>query len=486
VPITRTGAYQALAPQAFAETAPQFYSSYFVPRLGIPLETAFASYGQLYRSQIWLKAAVDKVSNSIARLPLNVWDDHDGGKAIDVDSPYAELMAKPCVTMSTFAFKRWIAAMIEIYGEAFLLKIRAGRGNQITSLLPMHPSMTNIKRDEHGELLYQFLGRPNEVFTEGDVVPFLLFNPDNTMRGLSRVEGLRSTLMAEDSARREMQAWYQNRMRPSMLLRAKRELGKEGRERVSNALSARHGGSGNTGRVMVLENDEFEEPTLLQTSAVDMQYVELRQLAREEVAAGMDIPPTALQDMTRATFANVVENLRSLYRESITPRAEFMESVLREYVGNEFYGPKVAKFDMRAVLRGDWEKRAGAHAQLIQSAAEMPAEAREDLDLPDAGPLSHKLYAQQQIQPLGTLPARPGTGGGSPQPSGGGSSSTPPPAQASALTGQNVSAKDYVRSIGGLLGRGRTLQEAANEMVRKTGDRDGVKAAFEYLMGREL
>ena len=122
-----------------------------------------------------------------------------------------------------------------------------------------------------------------------------------------------------------------------------------------------------TPAVVVLENDEFEDPVIVQNTAEEMQYLQSRQLAREEVAAGMDLPPTALQDMTRATFSNVVENMRSLYRDSMTPRVEFIESVLRTYVGNEFNGPKTAKFDMRHVPAGDGRNRAVAHAQMIQS-----------------------------------------------------------------------------------------------------------------------
>jgi HK97 family phage portal protein len=478
--ITSSGAFKALAPQAFAETSPQFYPSYFLPRLGLPLETAFASYGQLYRSQVWIHAAVNKVADSIARLPLHVWDTSSAnGKKIDEAGPYAELMAEPCVTMPRFSFIQWVAATIEIYGEAYLLKIREGRGNQVTSLLPMHPSMTMIRRDEYGEQLYQFLGRPNEKFYERDVVPFRRYNPDNTMRGLSRLEALRSTLMTDDSSRRAMQAWYQNRMRPSMLLRAKRELGEGGRQRVVDALSAKHGGSGNTGRAIVLEADEFEEPTLVQNTADEMQYIQTRQFSREEVLAGMDLPPTALQDHSRSTFSNSVENNRSLYRESLTPRVEFIESVLRTHVGNDFYGPKVAKFDMRHVLRGDWEKRGAVHAQMVQNFIEKPSEAREDMDLPDAGPLADQLFGQQQLVAIGTPPARSAA---SLPPGAGGDHTTPTPAQAPPLT----NASKYIRDISGLIGRGKTLHEAAEQMLDKTGDREGVKAAFEYLLERQL
>lgn len=471
--IGSNGAYMALAPQAFSETSPQFYQSMFVPRLGLPLETAFASYGQIYRTQVWIAAAVNKIADSIARLPIHVWNETAKGKTLDKSSPYAQLMDDPCATMDRYHFWQWVAATFEVYGEAFLIKIREGRGDQITSLIPAHPSMMTIRRDEYGESEYRFLGRPNEVFSQRDVVPFRRFNPDGTMRGLSRLEALRSTLMMEDSSRRAIQAAYQNRLRPSMILRSNKDLGIDGRTRIANAFSSQHGGSGNTGRVMVLEAGEFEEPTIVGQSAVDMEYIASRQFSREEVEAGFDLPPTALQDNTKSTYANSVEHNRSLYRDGIMPRIEAFESVLKTHVGDEFFGPKKAKWDMRHVLRGDWEKRAGAHAQLVQSGIEEPAEAREDMDLPDAGQVSHQLFAQQQLQPLGTPPARPSLPAGhAPEMVG--------EAQPSALVAK------YVRDISGHIGRGRTLQAAADMLIAKTGDTDGVREAFEYLLERRF
>lgn len=483
MPITSSG-YRALAPQAFAETAPQFLESYFNPRIGLPLETAFASYGQLYRSQVWVAAAVNKIADSIAKLPIHVYDMADGEKTIDRDSPYAQLIAEPCVTMPRFSFIQRLVAEIEIFGESYLLKVREGRGDQVTSLIPMHPSMTIIHRNEYGELIYKFLGSPNEEFTERDVVPFKRYNPDGTMRGLSRLEALRSTLMTEDSGRRAEMAWFQNNLRPSMILRANRELGDDGRARVAEALSSRHGGSGNAGRIMILENGEFEEPTMVSHTADEMQYLESRQLAREEVAAGFGLNPICLEDYSHATFGNVVESLRSLYRDGLMHRIEMIESVLRTHVGGDFNGPKVAKFDLKSVLRGDPEKMAAAFAQAIQSGYLKPSEAREQSDLPNAGPIADKLYAQQQIQPLGTAPARPGGDTPTPALPAGGHPTVTPPAQAMPLTSGSVA--KHVRDISALLGRGKTMPEAAEHIIQKTGDREGVKAACEEMLGREL
>ena len=127
--ILTNGQMRALAPQAFAEIAPQFYNSYFVPRTGLDLETSFATYAQLYQKQPWVATVVNKISGLIARLGIQVWDQSaPTGKMLDTTSPYARLLAKPCPHMNSFSFWQWLAATIEIFGEASLIKMPGDDG----------------------------------------------------------------------------------------------------------------------------------------------------------------------------------------------------------------------------------------------------------------------------------------------------------------------------------------------------------------------
>src|SRR5437588_11710782 len=194
--------------------------------------------------------------------------------------------------MSPSAFWEWTAATIEIYGETYWIKLREGRGDQLTSLIPMHPSLLQIFRDTDGQEMYRFMGRPNKVFPRKDVVPFKEFNPDNTMRGMSRLEPLRSTLANEDSARRSMASTWKNGTRPSGVVTSERELGTLGRERLKMAFQSEHEGTGNHGRVVVLEDGVTFAP--IEANAVEMAYLQARELNREEVAGVFDLPPSAL------------------------------------------------------------------------------------------------------------------------------------------------------------------------------------------------
>lgn len=479
--ILTDGRRAPIAPQAFAETAPLFYNGVFVPDAGIKLATQFATYAALYKVQPWVFTVVDKIANLIARLGVQVWDTApDTGNVLDKTGPYASLIADPCDTLDPFSFWLWLTTTIEIYGEAFLLKLRGGTGKTV-KLLPMHPAMVTIHRDETGALLYRFTGSPNELIPEQDVVPFRRFNPDNTMRGLSRLEPLRSTLMNEDSARRATAAWWDNMGRPSMVLSTEKKLGQEGKERLKTAFQATQAGAGKAGGTLVLEDGVTA--TQMQLSAEEMQYIESRKLNREEVCAVYDIPPPAVGILDHATFSNITEQFRSVYRDSISFRIEFIESVLNWYVGREFNGQKQAKFCVADVLRGDFEKRAPAAVQLVQSGIMKPSEARPMFDLDDAGPIADKLYANSAIQELGK-PAERMTIAASES-----SGETPdqvPVDNLPASQKPSPQAQKYMRDIAGQIGRGKSLQEAAKALVdAHPGDMDAIREACEHIIERQ-
>jgi HK97 family phage portal protein len=392
-------------------------------------------------------------------------------------------MANPCPEMSPQAFWDWTAAKIEVYGEAFWIKLRNGRGRQVTGFVPLHPSLVQIFRDTDGAEMYRHMGRPNQVFGRDDIVPFRMYNPDNVMRGISRLEPLRSTLMNEDSARRSMAATWKNGTNPTGVVKSERELGTNGRQRLKMAFQSEHQGTGNHGRVIVLEDGvEFEQ---LASNAVEMAYLGARELNRQEVATVMDLPPSSLQDMTHATFSNIEENGRSLYRDSLSSRITFIESVVDWEVGRDFNGAKQMKFAVAEQLRGSFTERAESVAKLVQCGVMKPSEARQYFDLNVAGPEADELYIQGAMVPLGQAPENASGAGGV-------DGSDGPVTHVPALPGGNSTGTDvpsiqqHVRAMGGLLGRGRTLQEAAREVIQKTGDQDGVREACEYLLERRI
>jgi HK97 family phage portal protein len=398
------------APQALGETTPLASATgYFYAEQGLELANKFAAYGQLYRKQPMIATLVDKLANAVARLTIQVWDNAPAsGKNLVLDSPYAKLLKTPCPTMSPFNFWRWTASTYEIYGEAFWLKIRVA--GQVVALFPMHPSRTAILREQdlktkQWHLFYVFtLGVASAGLLKvpaEDVVPFLRYNPDNLMRGLSRLESLNSTLLAEDASRRANASSWKKGARPDLMISAPAALSDKAYGRLQKTIMSNHAGPDAAGGTLVLE--EGAKPVPIQHTAVEMQYIESRKLNLQEGCMVYDVPPPVIHILDHATFSNITEQMRSLYRDTMPPRLEDMESTIDFFLRPEFdlSGSTDARFALDEVLRGDFEKRAVAVGQLIEKGVMKPSEGRPMFDLDDAGPVADKLYANAALQELG-------------------------------------------------------------------------------------
>lgn len=416
--IISNGTALGFAPQALGETVPNLANGYFYARTGVDLLGHFATYAALYRAQPSVATVVDKVSAAGARLTVKVWDTTKAsGRVQDTTSPLASLMANPCVEMSPFAFWRWTFSTYEVYGEAFWYKqrekswvdgdgVRRQSGDVVT-LLPMHPSRTAVHRDPAGNVIYVFtlgvasagiLRAPSE-----DVVPFLRYNPDMLMRGLSRLEPLRQTLRNEDSARRANDSFWNRGARPGLALTTPGKLSQPAQERLRAQFDAMHAGADNVGSTMVLEEGLTAVP--LQLNAEEMQYIESRKLNLQEVCMVYDVPPPVVHILDHATYSNITEQMRSMYRDTMSPRLEDVESVIDWAVRSEFFpaGQREVEFDMSEVLRGDYETRVDKAQVLRQTGLATGNEGRDLVGLPrSSDPEMDKLYANAALVPLGT------------------------------------------------------------------------------------
>lgn len=394
-----------LAPIAFAETTPAFSNRVYYPPSTLTLANAHATYGQIYKSQVWVATLVNKLAFGVARLPLKVYERQDAGRTEARDTPLARLLRNPNPRHDPFFFWLWTASTFEVYGEALWVKLRPGPGQPPAQLWPLHPSNVYTRREDDGSLTYVFalggaVSSPILTFSQSDIVHFRSYNPEDQIRGMSRLEPLRQTIISEDAARRAATAFWQNGARPSVLLHTEKTLTQPVIDRVSASWRAIHGGVDSWGKTALLE--EGLTPTILPLNAEEMQYIESRKLNREEVCGIYDVPPPVVHILDRATFSNITEQMRSMYRDTMAPRLGLLESVLDSQLRPDFdpQGILYAEFLMDEVLRGSFEQRATAYETMTRIAGMTPAEVRQRENLPDLGPATHRLYVNAATVPL--------------------------------------------------------------------------------------
>ena len=91
-----------------------------------------------------------------------------------------------------------------------------------------------------------------------------------------------------------------------------------------------------------------------------------------------DVPPPVVHILDRATFCNITEQMRSMYRDTMAPRLSLWESAIDYQLRPDFdaAGYLYAEFLLDEVLRGDFETRVQAWATAIQTGQAHSAESR--------------------------------------------------------------------------------------------------------------
>jgi HK97 family phage portal protein len=394
-----------LVPAAFGDLTPSLANQYYYSRTGIELSSAFASYAAVYRAQVWVATLVNKIAYGTARLPLKVYRRlADDSREQARDTPFAKLIRNPNPRQDPFFFWLWTVSTHEVYGEAIWIKVRPAPGRPPSQLWPLHPAnVTTYRRQTDGVLMYRFTrGAANDALLEwpaSEVVHFKTYNPEDQVRGLSRLEPLRQTILNEDATRRAAAAVWKNGGRPSMTVTHPKTLSDGAQRRLEAQLAGLHQGVDNWGKIAILE--EGMNPTLLPLDAEAMQYIEARHVNREEACGMYDVPPPVVHILDRATFSNITEQMRSMYRDTMAPRLGLFESVIDTQLRPDFdpRGELYAEFLLDEVLRGAFEQRAVANQSAIFSGQRTPNEVRRQDNLPplDGG---DKLYINAGAIPL--------------------------------------------------------------------------------------
>ncbi|MGH3424801.1 MAG: phage portal protein, partial [Nocardioidaceae bacterium] len=220
----------------------------------LDLLTRTASYSAVYRTQPWIAAAVNKLALSTARLPLKTYRRTDTGREDAAETPLGRLLARPNRRDSAKFFWLWTVSTFELYGEAIWVKSRPGPGRAPTALWPMHPANVRTYYDDRGSVIYQYLPEPTGAYWPAeDVVHFRSYNPDDQLRGLSRLEPLRSSLISEDAVRKANESWWLNGARPSVVLQHPATIGDAPQRRIKESWERLHSGVQNWGKAAILE-----------------------------------------------------------------------------------------------------------------------------------------------------------------------------------------------------------------------------------------
>jgi len=324
---------------------------------------------------VW--AAVNFISGTIAGLPLNVYDRDRAG----VKKKVKPTKMNPVVDMlhsavnddySSFQWRFDMFNAILTEGRFVSYIERDGRGQPV-NLFPL-PGAT-VQRMANGRKRYMWSGGSGtKYYDQADVIdiPFMLKSDLLTHRS-----PLRQCAVAIGKAVNGNEygsKLYKNGGLPAFALQGpfgSEKAATRGSENIAGATreAARKGAN-----VLAIPNGHTLLP--LGSDPDKMQLVETQEFAVVEIARIYSLPPTFLQDLSRATFSNSEQQDLHLVKHTVKRWIEQVEAELNL----KLFGrgaTRFAEFNLDGLLRGDYKTRMEGNSTAIQTGQLTPNEARK-------------------------------------------------------------------------------------------------------------
>ncbi len=366
-----------------------------------------ATYARIWKSQPWVRTAVDFLARGIAGLPLHVLRrESDTDRTRLTDHGLAAWVAAPNRAQTRFKFFEELVQDLGTYGTAIRIKVRPRTGPELETVR-VPPEAVEVIGDWFPEAYRIQLRDRRITLRASDVFAVGFWDPENPLGSTSPIETLRQVL-AEDSARGEYRENFWRRgAKPSAVIEQEgRGLSPEQITEWQSEWARLYAGAKRAGGVPLLEPGMKWKETGY--SAVDSDLNADRKLTREEVGAAYHVPAPFLGLLDDATFSNV-ENLHAvLYEDVLGPwllwiKEEIERQILPEFVDvDRVY----CQFITAARLAGSFDKQADAIEKLTGRPVLTANEGRARLDLP--------RMPQPDADQLWLQPGTPGARGPAP------------------------------------------------------------------------
>lgn len=369
-----------------------------------------AGKGAMGLSATW--ACVNLLAGTISSLPLMVYRDRGNGiKEVAKDHPlYWLLHDSPNYDQTAVDFLEYMAASIELHGNAYAEINRREGDGLITSLVPIKPDPVRARRNRNGEIEYSWTVDGKQINRLGRNILHIRGPLGDALSGSSALSVCRPTFNSALSAHSAAETLFSNGIRstgifstdPSVALNA------DQRREFDEFLRERYMGARNQGRPLLLDRGmKFQS---LDISPDDAQMLESRNFSIEEICRVFGVPPHLVGHTSGNTSlgSSIEEQTLAFVKFNLRRRLKRMEQALEKQLL-----PKVERdagisieFNLEGLLRGDTKSRSAFYESGLKNKWRTINEVRALENLPPV-PWGDRPWGQQQdiqLQEDGTVP----------------------------------------------------------------------------------
>jgi HK97 family phage portal protein len=370
-------------------------------------------------------ACVNVISSDIGKLPLRIHRRKPNGGSEIVDKHPADLLFyRPNQYQTRLDFIQQLMTSVLLAGNAYVYLVRDSRG-VINEMHLLNPSYVTPLVAEDGSVYYQLSRSQSHLLTKiqdgdrwiipaRDIMHHRVMTIDHPLVGVSPMFAASMSAAVGANITAQSQHFFQNAARPAGILTAPGRIEKDLAERLKLDWETNYGRNGQ-GRTAVLGSGLEWKP--LTMTAVDAQLIEQLRWSIEDVARVFRVPTFLLGDLTKASYRNSEQMMRTYYSGCLSYHLESLEARLDHTFGlaTDVY----AEFDVATLLRTEMDVRFTAYQSALASGwlSINDVRAKEGEARLEGGdePLVQMQYVPLSIAAKG--PAAPTGGTGNPAPS---------------------------------------------------------------------
>lgn len=327
-------------------------------------------------------ACIRILSESIAKLPIKIYQDVDGIKKASNHPLYTLLKTRPNPYMSSYNFFSCLEAQKNVYGNSYA-SIEYDRYGRVKALWPMDSSKVEIWVDNRGLLkasnklwyIINLLDGSKIKLKSDEILHFKGFTLDG-ISGITPLTYLRTLIENGKASEEYVNKFFQNGMQTKGIVQYVGDLNSDAEKTFREKFEQMSNGLKNAHRISLLPLGYQFQPISL--SMADAQFLENTELTIRQIASAFGIKMHQLNNLERATHTNIGEQQRQFYVDTLMAILTMYEQeltyklLLDSEIGEGYY----AKFNVDAITRADIKTRYEAYRIGIQGGFLQPNEVR--------------------------------------------------------------------------------------------------------------
>lgn len=342
----------------------------------VTADTALAS--------VAVAACIEVRAETFSALPGGVFQKQDRRRIAQLDHPVAKLLFdKPNDLMTGGEALRWKQMRQDITGNAHFRII--WQGGRPVELYPLYGDKPEIKT-ANGKIAYRYNGdemTPKGDYSAKDILHFKGPFLKNPLEAASPIDLIKDTIGLSIATEQFFGRFLNNGTHFPSYIETDAILQPDDLKAIAASLATTAGVLG-AGKTRI-----FDRGLKVKQNQMSLKDADLTAQMRwylEQVCRIYRVPLPVVQDWTHGTYTNSEQAGLWLAQHTITPIAVDTERTIRKlFVDGE--ADMYVKFNVDALLRGDYVTRTQGYSTLIQAGVLSRNEARafEDLDPYDGG-----------------------------------------------------------------------------------------------------